>query len=66
MPSNVKIFKKKRGRPCKDGHRLEYLKVRLNEEEYGRLDRMAYEKETTKSDIVRKALILFYNINNFD
>lgn len=57
---------KKRGRPCKDDHRTEYLKVRLSEEEYERLDRMAYYNDTTKSDIVRRALRFFYSMTNFD
>ncbi len=48
-----------RGRPKKENTRNIVCKVRLNEDENNILDEICQQTESTKSDVVRKALVAY-------
>ena len=53
-----------RGRPAKIGAgNTERLDVRIGEEERNALDHMTIESDKNKSELVRKAIMLYYRMN---
>lgn len=54
------MFEKKRGRPEKDGKLDTRLVVRLSDDDYGKLQSKVNESGDTYSDVMRKALRLYY------
>lgn len=56
--------KRGRGRPKKDGSRRISHTVRLDTEEETMLSHLEVESDDCKSDIIRKALRTYYNIQS--
>ena len=54
------MFDKKRGRPEKEVRMDSRLVVRLSEDDYGKLQAKVNETGDTYSDVMRKALRLYY------
>lgn len=52
-----------RGRPKKEGSNDGRLEIRIGPEEKAALEHMLIESDKTKSELVRRALMLYYNIN---
>ena len=52
-----------RGRPKKEGSIDGRLEIRIGPEEKAALEYMLIESDKTKSELVRRALMLYYNIN---
>ena len=50
-----------RGRPKEENTRNIVFHVRLNEDENNILDKICQETESTKSDVVRKALVAYHD-----
>lgn len=55
--------KRGRGRPKKIGSRHDICNVRLDEDEQYMIEYFVDREEKSKSDIVRAAIKLYYNIN---
>lgn len=55
--------KRGRGRPKKREDNSVRFELRLSRQEQEMLDHMGIESDKTKSDIIRKALALYYNAN---
>ena len=54
---------KKRGRPSKGGRsRDNGFYIRFNEDETEQLNYISLKQEKTKSEIIRKALKIYYNL----
>lgn len=60
------MSEKKRGRPEKLNKRKYELKVRLNEDEYGELLTRVNSTGDNYSDVVRKALRLYYRMTKLE
>ena len=56
-------MKHARGRPKKEGSIDGRLEIRIGPEEKAALEHMLIESDKTKSELVRRALMLYYNIN---
>ena len=56
-------LKRKRGRPKKEGSIDGRLEIRIGPEEKAALEHMLIESDKTKSELVRRALMLYYNVN---
>ena len=52
-----------RGRPKKNDSINGRLEVRIGPREQAALDHMLIESNRTKSDLIRRALMLYYNAN---
>ena len=52
-----------RGRPKKERIINGRLEIRIGPEEKAALEHMMIESDKTKSELVRRALMLYYNIN---
>ncbi len=52
---------RKRGRPLKDGARRRFLGVRLTDDEADMLSHLGIEFGLSPSEIMRKALRMYYN-----
>ena len=57
-------IKRRRGRPVKngDGNRVR-LDVRISNDEEDALKHMLIESDKSKSELVRKAIMLYYRVN---
>lgn len=56
------MFERKRGRPCKDDSMDIRKTIRMTEEEASMLEYIRWETEKTESDVVRRALKLYYEM----
>lgn len=52
----------KRGRPKKDVSKTREFKLRLTDDEVKELEYVAYSSDISKSEVVRKALKMLYNL----
>ena len=52
-----------RGRPKKEESINGRLEIRIGPSERAALDHMVIESDKTKSDIIRRALMTYYNMN---
>lgn len=55
--------KRKRGRPKKEESNGGRLEIRIGPKEKSALEHMLIESDKTKSELVRRALMLYYNVN---
>lgn len=56
-------IKRRRGTPKKEGSIDGRLEIRIGPEERTALEHMLIESDKTKSELVRRALMLYYNVN---
>lgn len=56
-------FKRGRGRPRKEDTVNGRLEVRIGSKEQAALEHMLIESDRTKSDLIRRALMLYYSAN---
>ena len=62
--SDVDEVRRGRGRPVPKGRgNTERLEVRISREERDALDHMLIESDKNKSELVRKAIMLYYKTN---
>ena len=52
----------KRGRPVKETARRRIINIRLTEEEYDMLDKISFKTGLNKSNIIRAAVRVYYNL----
>ena len=52
----------KRGRPKKDVSKTREFKLRLTDDEVKELEYVAYSSDISKSEVIRKALKMLYNL----
>ena len=53
-------IKRKRGRPRKEDSRRSRIEIRFGSEDTNRLEELSYLTEESSSEIIRKALKLYY------
>ena len=54
---------KNRGRPISEGGaKKNKILIKLNDEEEEQLDYISFKEEKSKSDVIRKALRIYYNL----
>ena len=63
MDDKKEVVKRRRGRPKKGDGNDARLELRIGTEERTALDHMLVESERSKSEIVRKAIMLYYRTN---
>lgn len=56
---------KRRGRPCKDVKKCRDVKVRLDEDELTKLDILCLKGNRNRSEAIREAIKIHYNLTNF-
>lgn len=56
-------MKRKRGRPRKEESIDGRLEIRIGPQERAALEHMLIESDRTKSDLIRRALMMYYNAN---
>lgn len=64
MEDNAEGIKKGRGRPKKDDSCRNAITLRLDSDDEARLTHIIVEDGGNKSDVLRKALRLYYNVRS--
>lgn len=63
MPNENEEIYRGRGRPKKKDGYEERLEVRIGPEEEAAIEHMLIESDRSKSEIVRRAILLYYRMN---
>ena len=56
---------KNRGRPRKEKTKSVYIPIRLSKDETEDLDYLAYMSDMSRSEVMRKALKMMYNLEKY-
>lgn len=63
LGSESEVSRRGRGRPRKENGNNVRLEARIGDEEQAALEHMLIESDKSKSELVRKALMLYYHMN---